>query len=130
VARQLADHLCAEFDPERFIPDWMKARGTRAEWAALLRAERHELRGAVEVAVLVGDVLESFAHPSSEPAPYHRLRLFYAFAEALTSEADGRDYAAQARLSERFTLEDADRLRAILGDARHAACRRALLIEG
>jgi hypothetical protein len=51
VARNLADHLCAEFDPEQFIPDWTRESLETKEWDALLRVERHELRGRVEVAV-------------------------------------------------------------------------------
>ncbi|MBA2365830.1 MAG: hypothetical protein H0V77_05195 [Actinobacteria bacterium] len=47
---ELVDQLCAQFDPEQFIPQWMRERGSEADWQAYLRVERHEFREELEVA--------------------------------------------------------------------------------
>lgn len=116
------DQLCAEFDPEQYVPEWMKERGERADWEGYLRAERHELRGQLEVAVLIGRPL---ARVDSEL----RQRLFYAAAQEITKVGDHDDYAAGDRLHKLFTTEESSRLNAIMHETCEAACRRALLID-
>ena len=53
---QMVDGLCAEYDPEQFIPPWMRERESEADWQAYLRVERFELRGALEGAMLLGPI--------------------------------------------------------------------------
>ena len=85
---ELVDQLCAQFDPEQFIPQWMRERGSEADWQAYLRVERHEFRDEVEVAALVGSMI-------NRPLDGQRgktwvveadtvLQLFYGLAEDLT----------------------------------------------
>lgn len=60
---QRAAELCVEFDHERLIPAWARERGRPEDWEGRLRAERHVLRQELELAVLVGGVLENLGHP-------------------------------------------------------------------
>ncbi|MDQ3218529.1 MAG: hypothetical protein M3Q18_11925 [Actinomycetota bacterium] len=41
----------------------MRERGSEADWQAYLRVERFELRGALEVAMLLGSNLDHLAYP-------------------------------------------------------------------
>lgn len=116
------EQLCTEFDPEQFVPEWMKERGDREDWEGYLRAERHELRGQLEVAVLIGRAL---ARVDSEL----RLRLFYAAAQEITKVGDHDDYEAGYSLEKHFTLDENDRLRNTINDAGEVAIRRALFID-
>ena len=117
------NQLCAKFDPEDFFPEWMKQRGESADWEAYLRMERHELRSHLEVALLTR---RAFAQLDGEL----RLRLFHDAAdEIVKSGPDDDTFQAVFRVQELFTLDECDRLNAILHDNCTIACRRALYIE-
>ena len=76
--RERVEQLCTEFDPEHFLPEWMKERGDRADWEIYLRHERDELRSQLEVAVAFGDSLKRLVDAD------FRIRLFYDLAAELT----------------------------------------------
>jgi hypothetical protein len=59
------NRLCAEFDPEQYIPQEMKEQGA-AHFQGYLRVQRHELRSELEVAVLLGRAMK---HMELAPPP-------------------------------------------------------------
>ena len=121
--KEQVERLCAEFDPERFVPEWMKERGERADWEAYLQFERHELRGQLEVAVGFGRSLHRLVDND------FRLRLFYSLAQELTKPGPVGNVDGWHRFHELFTKEDYDRLENAEHEACEAACRRALFID-
>ena len=150
VEEQWVSALCREFDPEQFVAPWIRERGDETDWQAYLRVERIELREQVEIATLVGKILDNLSKPwlgdlfegveelvRDEPGykwardPELRLAIFYQLAQELTrSRAEDRDdYLAGGRISEDFTMEENDHLSAAMHETCEAACRRALLIS-
>jgi hypothetical protein len=76
--RKEVDRLCAEFDPEKHIPEWIRDRGASEDWAAYARVDRYELRGLLEAAVLLGKALRQLDTAV-------RLEVFYAASDELTN---------------------------------------------
>ena len=132
---QMVDGLCAEYDPEQYIPQWMRERGSEADWEAWLRLERYELRGSVEVAVLVGSNLDHLAYPWTGEGhlwarePEVRYQLFYALLDSLTTRADIDDIEGYCRLHAIFSVEESERLSAITAESSRAAYKHALCID-
>ena len=111
---ELVDQLCAEYDPEQFIPQWRRERGSEADWQAYLRVERHEFRDEVEVAALVGSMI-------NRPLDGQRgktwvveadtvLQLFYGLAEDLTRMTTLDDFEPRLRLEKHFSIEENNHL--------------------
>lgn len=133
---EMVDQLCNEFEPSQFLPPWMAERGEPADWEAWMSVERHELRGNLEVAALVGAELEHLGYPwTGDPGLSWardrdaRLQLFHALAERLVPMWDTADMDGIDRVQKHFTLKECDRLSDIMHDACEAACRRALLVD-
>jgi len=108
---ELVDQLCAEYDPEQFVPQWMRERGSEANWQAYLRVERHEFREEAEVAALVGGMTRR--HQSGRTWVVDTdtiLQLFSDLAQQLTRMAgDGSDYLEpRIRLQKHFSIEEND----------------------
>ena len=129
--------LREEYDPERFVPPWMRERGDDADWEAWLRYMRVELHEQLKVAFLVGVVLEHLGNPWTMSPGYSwardevvRLQLFYGFAQELAKGGAVSDAEAGLQIQKHFTREENDRLSTIWDEACEAACRRALLIDG
>ena len=88
---ELVDQLCAEYDPEQYIPQWMRERGSEADWQAYLRVERHEFREEVEVAALVGGMTRRHVAGRTWVVDTDTvLQLFYDFVQPLTRMAPRR----------------------------------------
>lgn len=117
------EQLCTEFDPEHFVPEWMKERGDRADWEAYLRFERDDLRAQLEVAVAFGRSLQRLESDDI------RLQLFYGLASELTKASPGDDYEGWYRFHELFTKEEDNHLSDAQHEACETACRRALFID-
>jgi hypothetical protein len=149
VEEEWVSSLCREFDPEQFVAPGIRERGEEADWQAYRRIERSELREHLEIATLVGKVLENLSKPwwadlfegveelvRDDPGYKWagdadlRLAIFYQIAQELTSgkrsPEDRDDYEAGARLSHAFTKEESDHLSAAMHETCEAACRRAL----
>lgn len=121
--REQVEQLCTEFDPEHYVPEWMKERGNEADWEAYLRFERHELRSQLEVAVAFGRALERLESYD------FRLQLFNSLAEDLTKPGPISNVEGWNRFQELFTIEEHDHLENAMHEACEAACRRALFID-
>jgi len=126
---ELVDQLCAEYDPEQYIPQWMRERGSEADWQAYLRVERHEFREEVEVAALVGGMTRRHVAGRTWVVDTDTvLQLFYDFVQPLTRMAgDGSDYfEPRIRRQKHFSREENDRLTSIMSEQCDVACQRAL----
>jgi hypothetical protein len=121
--RERVEQLCGEFDPEKFVPEWMMQRGERADWEGFLRFEREEFRRQLEVAVSFGRSLQRLANTD------FRFELFCNIASEVTKFGSNADYLSVHRCYQLFEKEDSDRLFNAMGDACEAACRRALSID-
>lgn len=119
------ERLCAEFDPGQHIPEWISDRGASEDWAAYIRVDRYDLRGLLEVAVLLGKALKQLDTAV-------RLEVFYAASDELTKGrwADEEDWETRRRLDDNLTLDEDKFLRDIIHEASTApAVRRALSID-
>lgn len=123
--RKEVDRLCAEFDPGKHIPESIRDRGASEDWAAYARVDRYELRGLLEVAVLLGKALRQLDTAV-------RLEVFYAASDELTKGRwpDEKDWEARRRLDENLTLDEDKLLRNSIHEASTVpAVRRALSID-